>query len=218
MQYSFCSVVKKLSRQNAKRIRPLPQSIIRRAADFALRQAIKIIKRPSRLFFLALSFWPRFASYFLPMLPDRWIRTPNGKTSCIETGYHLFQRDHPVEAWQWFERALRVGNPTADDNLLGAICLYHGLGRFRDAMSLLGRANERGIAETKIPDPVNNRFRVLDGFWARHIGDTADTRLRDQTWNSGGAKPRRDDIISAAREPGRKPLLVSAAGVTSSVG
>ncbi len=152
----------------------MPQSIVRRAADFALRQAIKIIKRPSRLFFLALSCWPRFASYVLPMLPDRWIRTPNGKTACIETGYHLFQRDHPVEAWQWFERALRVGNPTADDNLFGAICLYHGLGRFRDAMSLLGRANERGVAETKIPDPVSNRFRVLDSFWARHIGNTAE--------------------------------------------
>jgi len=152
----------------------LSQSIVRRAADFAFRQAIKIAKRPSRLFFLALSFWPRFASFVLPMLSDHWIRTTNGKTSCIETGYHLFQRDYPVEAWQWFERALRVGSPTADDNLFGAICLYHGLGRFRDAMSLLGRTNERGIAETKVLDPANNSVRVLDGFWARHIGNTAE--------------------------------------------
>jgi putative glycosyltransferase (TIGR04372 family) len=152
----------------------LPQSIVRRAADFALRQAIKLIKRPSRLFFLTLSFFPRLARFVLPILPDRWIKTPNGTASCIETGYHLFQRDHPTEAWQWFERAIRVGRPTADDNLLAAICLYHGLGRFRDAMSLLRRANESGIAEAKAPDIVNNRFRVLDGFWARHIGNTAE--------------------------------------------
>jgi putative glycosyltransferase (TIGR04372 family) len=151
----------------------LPQSIVSRAADFAFRQAIKIVKRPSRLFFLALSFWPRFASYVLPMLSDRWIKTPNGTASCIETGYHLFQRDYPVEAWQWFERGLRVGSPAADDNLFGAICLYHGLGRFRDAMSLLGHANESGIAAAEAPDFINNRFRVLDGFWTRHIGDTA---------------------------------------------
>lgn len=108
------------------------------------------------------------------MLPDRWIKTPNGKTSCIETGYHLFQRDHPLEAWPWFERALRVGLPTADDNLLGAICLYHGLGRFRDAMSLLRRTNELCIGQVKFPSLVNKHFRVLDGFWARHIGNTAE--------------------------------------------
>lgn len=154
-------------------IRPLPQSIIRRVAAFALDQATKTIKRPSRLFFVALSFCPRFARLVLPMLPDRWIKTPSGKASCIDTGYHLFQRDRPTEAWQWFERALRVGRPTTDDNLLGAICLYHGLGRFRDAMSLLSRANERNIADMERLNLVNKRFRVLDGFWARHIGDTA---------------------------------------------
>lgn len=149
-------------------------SLARRTAGFALYQAIKVIKRPSRLFFLALSFCPRFAQLVLPMLPDRWIKTPNGKTSCIETGYHLFQRDHPLEAWPWFERALRVGLPTADDNLLGAICLYHGLGRFRDAMSLLRRTNELCIGQVKFPSLVNKHFRVLDGFWARHIGNTAE--------------------------------------------
>ena len=152
----------------------MPQSKVRRAADFALRQAIKLIKRPSRLFFLGLSFCPRFAPYVLSLLSDRWINTPNGTASCIETGYHLFQRDRPVEAWPWFERALRVGSPTADDNLLAAICLYHGLGRFRDAMSLLRGANERNFADASRFNLVNDRLRVLDGFWARHIGNTAE--------------------------------------------
>jgi putative glycosyltransferase (TIGR04372 family) len=151
----------------------LPQSIIRRVAAFTLRQVAKTIKRPSRLFFVALSLCPRFARFALPMLPDRWIKTPGGKACCIETGYHLFQRDRPTEAWQWFERALRVGRPTTDDNLLGANCLYHGLGRFRAATSLLASANKRGIAGAERLALVNNRFRVLDNFWARHIGDTA---------------------------------------------
>ena len=152
----------------------MPQSIVRRAADFALRQAIKSFKRPSRLFFLALSLCPRFASHILSMLPDRWIKTPNGTASCIETGYHLFQRDHPEAAWRWFERAFRIGLPTADEKLLGAICLYHGLGRFRDAMSLLRDANEHNYVEAKRLNLVGNRLRVLDGYWARHIGNTAE--------------------------------------------
>lgn len=152
----------------------MPQSKLRRAVGFVLRQATKVIRRPARLFFVALSFCPRFAPYVLSLLSDRWIKTPNGTASCIETGYHLFQRDHPEEAWQWFERALRVGSPTADNNLLGAICLYHGLGRFRDAMSLLKGVNERNLSETKRLNLMNDHLRVLDNFWPRHIGNTAE--------------------------------------------
>lgn len=53
------------------------------------------------------------------------------------------------------------------------MCLYQGLGRFSDAVSLLSRANEFNIGEAERLDLADTRFRVLDGVWARHIGHTA---------------------------------------------
>jgi len=151
----------------------MPKSTIHRAADFTLSQATKSIKRPSRLFLVSLSLFPRLAGFVLRMLPERWVKTPNGKASCFETGSHLFQRDRPAEAWEWLKRALHAGHPSIDECLLGAMCLYHGLGRFRDAMSLLTKANERGLAEADGLGLGNVSFRVLDSIWARHIGHTA---------------------------------------------
>ena len=92
----------------------------------------------------------------------------------IEIGYKLFQRDRPAEAWPWLERSLSMGRPSTDDYLLGAMCRYHGLGQFREAVALLEGANERGTARAKRLGLAKTPFRVLDSVWARHIGHIAE--------------------------------------------
>lgn len=71
------------------------------------------------------------------------------------------------------DRSIRAGNVTTDEYLMGTMCLYHGLGRFRDAMSLFARANELGMAEVKKRGLEKLPYRVLDNVWGRHIGHTA---------------------------------------------
>ena len=63
--------------------------------------------------------------------------------------------------------------PSTDNFLVGAMCLYHGLGRFRDAVSLLKRSNDLGIAEADKLGLASIPYRVIDNLWARHIGHTA---------------------------------------------
>ena len=79
-------------------------------------------------------------------------------------GHQLFQHDRPAAAWQCLKVSLALGQPSFDEYRLGAMCLYHGLGRFREAMALFARANGRGSEEA---------CRILDPVWARHIGHTA---------------------------------------------
>jgi putative glycosyltransferase (TIGR04372 family) len=140
----------------------------------------KTIRRPSRLFFgpfflciLALLRCPRLVPTVLRLLPERLIQTGGGKTIYVAAGYRLFQDDRPEEAWLCLRRYLQMGRPTIEQNLLGAMCLYHGLGRFRDAMALLARANERGDEEATGLSLANAPLRVLDSIWARHIGHLA---------------------------------------------
>jgi putative glycosyltransferase (TIGR04372 family) len=163
-------------------------SIVRRVVNSALAQSTKTIARPSRLFVVPYNYvtsfcrnlaerliarFPWLVPLVLPMLPIRWMSNGVGKAFCNTIGYDLFQHDHPVEAWQCLDRSISAGRATTDEYLMGAMCLYHGLGRFRDAMSLLARANELGLAEVDRRDLGNVSVRVLDNVWARHIGHTA---------------------------------------------
>lgn len=99
--------------------------------------------------------------------------TSDGKGFCDALGHDLFQDDRPAEAWQCFERSINAGSATTDEYLLGSMALYHGLGRFRDAMSLFTRANQLNMAEADRVGLGKVSYRVLDNVWARHIGHTA---------------------------------------------
>jgi putative glycosyltransferase (TIGR04372 family) len=113
------------------------------------------------------------APFILPLVPSRWAATPAGKTFCGGIASDLFQADHPVEAWRYIERSISAGNTTSEEYLLGAMALYHGQGRFREAMSLLERANAAGAAEALRRGLTALPYRVLESVWARHIGHTA---------------------------------------------
>jgi putative glycosyltransferase (TIGR04372 family) len=154
--------------------------MFRRVASLIRAQAIKTVDRPSRLFFGPLSYFlltlPRFPAvvpFVLPMLPDRWLEDGGGKGLCFANGYKLFQFDRPAEAWPWLKRVLQIGRPSTDTYLVGTMCLFHGLGRFRDAMSLFARANEQNLEGAGRIGLKTFPFRVLDNVWARHIGHTA---------------------------------------------
>jgi putative glycosyltransferase (TIGR04372 family) len=173
----------------------VPLSVVRSITSFISNQVTKTVHQPARLVIIpyhllvvvpfhyfvltffesvaALPRYPRLVPFVLPLIPNLWLRRIGGKAFCHGTGYYLFQRDRPAEAWPWLKRLLHMRRPTTDEYLLGAMCLYHGLGRFRDAMSLLARANEQNFEEAASRGFGNFPFRVLDSVWARHIGHTA---------------------------------------------
>jgi putative glycosyltransferase (TIGR04372 family) len=88
-------------------------------------------------------------------------------------GHLLFQHDRTAAAWECLKISLALGKPSFDEYLLGAMCLYHGRGRFHEAMALLTRSNERSTREAESLGLGDICWRVLDPVWAHHIGHTA---------------------------------------------
>lgn len=166
----------------------MSQPIVSRVVAFAWPQVIKIIQRPSRIFLTPFNYCQaklaqlfvrkllprsRLVSVALTILPARWIDWAGWRTFCHATGYELFQHDRPAEALPWLERCLRMGHPTIDQYLLTAMCLYHGLGRFKEAMLLFARITTENLEEMARLGLGEFSSRVLDNLWARHIGHTA---------------------------------------------
>jgi putative glycosyltransferase (TIGR04372 family) len=143
-------------------------------------QIAETIRRPSRLIYGPLMRWIRFlvrrpqlVPTILPLVPDSLIKRTGARSMWFAAGQELFQRDRPDEAWLCVQRGLSMGHPSIDEYQLGALCLFHGLGRFRDAMTLLACANERGLQEAAHLGLGNLPFRVLDSVWTRHFGQIA---------------------------------------------
>jgi putative glycosyltransferase (TIGR04372 family) len=108
-----------------------------------------------------------------PLWSNLWSRTEFGRVFCSAVGHDLFQTDQPAQAWQWLKLLFDSGRPSIDENLLGANCLYQGLGRLGDAITLLGRANEQDWDEAQRLGLANLPYRVVDSVWARHFGHLA---------------------------------------------
>src|SRR5580704_2987214 len=108
-------------------------------------------------------------------LVDQTIKTARRPSRILSiTGYFFFQHDWPTAAWWCLKSSLRFGRPPIGEYLMAANCLYHGLGRFRDAVALLGRANESNLKEAQRLGLADTPFRVLDSVWTNHIGHTAE--------------------------------------------
>lgn len=154
--------------------------MIHHVLGFVREQILKTLERPSRLLlgpllrlFLALLRLPRLPRSILPILPRRWIDQLGARALYFSVGYELFQCDRPVEAWPWLKQYLAMGRPSTNDYRVGAICLYHGLGRFRDAVDLLAQANQQNFEKAAALHLAALPLRILDSVWARHIGHTA---------------------------------------------
>jgi putative glycosyltransferase (TIGR04372 family) len=85
----------------------------------------------------------------------------------------IFQLDYPEQALKYLQRSSRSESVSSDENLLRAMCLYHGMGQFREAMALLARANEGNYKEAEGLGLPVRQFRVLENVWARQIGHIA---------------------------------------------
>ena len=150
---------------------------VRPSAGDLLDQIGHYVRRPSRLFIAALllpSHFPRLLTLLLSILPVDWPRGERGKAFRLAVGnLVLLRHDRPAQAWHWMKRVLRSGSRSTEEYFLGAVCLYQGLGRMREATALFARANERDFAQAKALGVERLPYRVLDEIWARHIGDAA---------------------------------------------
>lgn len=151
-----------------------------RFVGFLSNQLCKTIRDPSRLVFIPLSTkkdwlcrYPWFLSLLIFALPHRWMKRGAGKEFCKAVGYDLLQRDYPELAWRCLEPSLSSAQVSTDEYIMGAICLYHGLGCFERAMSLLEKASSQAKTEQEHLGVNGNMPRVLDNVWARHIGHIA---------------------------------------------
>lgn len=168
---------------------------------FILDQSRKTIRRPSRLFIipfgylmlsLSLSRGSGVALSILRVIPRRWAGRDAWSGLNFGAGHQLLQLNRPEQAWQRFDQCLR-DSTDPDHYLPGAVCLYHGLGRFSDAMALLRRANDLRADEARALGVENCRQRVLDNIWASNIGHTA---ILDYVVKLGILEGRdRDDTI-----------------------
>jgi putative glycosyltransferase (TIGR04372 family) len=121
-----------------------------------------------RCFAFILSYFPRLTLFLLLQLPA----SVSTKRVRLAIANSLFQLDHPEQALQYLKRSSRFDQPTIEELFFQSVCLFQGLGLFRDAISQFACANERNVKAAAKVD-LTSRYRVLDNLWARHIGDAA---------------------------------------------
>ena len=156
---------------------PLLRVKIRQFANAVLDRALERMNRRSRIFTaafsclaLALSISPRLVVSFLLLLPKSIAARKKIRLGIANS---LFQLDYPTEALQYLDKSSQPNPMSTDECLLRTMCLYHGMGRFRDAMALLTGVNERYLEEVRSFGLAESPFRVLESVWVRHIGHTA---------------------------------------------
>ncbi len=149
----------------------------RQFAENAIDDMGQMLRGLSRILPAALllpSRFPRLLGLLLSILPVDWPRGESGKAFRLAVGNLVLLRyDRPEQAWHWMERVLRSRSRSTEEYFLGAVCLYQGLGRMRDATALFARANVRDFAQAQALGLAHLPYRVLDEIWARHIGDAA---------------------------------------------
>jgi putative glycosyltransferase (TIGR04372 family) len=122
---------------------------------------------PIFVYFLHVVFrFPRLLPLIIPLLPKE-------KTFRIRIANYLLEQDHAVLALQYLQKTSSINRPSIDENFLHGLCLYKGLGRLRDAVSVWSSANTIDLQEARRLGLGASHFRVLDNAWARHIGDLA---------------------------------------------
>jgi putative glycosyltransferase (TIGR04372 family) len=149
-------------------------------------------RRPWRIFNLPFLYLIRAALRIPGLLPAFMQILPNNSAVRVTIGNSLFRQDHPQEALEYFTQIQDIGSISTDEYLVRGLCLYQGLGRFRDAVALWAKANELAFDKAKDLGLDNGRFRVLDNAWARHIGDSA---MLDYVIKLGILEGRPDETI-----------------------
>src|ERR1700722_12349214 len=98
---------------------------------------------------LTLSRFPRIALFVVSALPTAWMERIDSKNIRFAFANRLFQRGRPAEALQYLDLFLHTSRPSTAEDILRALCLYQGFGKFRDAMSNFKRANDLNFQEAQ---------------------------------------------------------------------
>jgi putative glycosyltransferase (TIGR04372 family) len=127
------------------------------------------LRRSLRLALRSPDLYRRFGHLF----PDWWFVREERIDFAFNTANYLLQHERPKEAWTYYDRSLREKNRDPVHYFVAAVCLFQGLGRFREALLLLSQANDLRLQEARKLGVKTGRCRVLDSFWAANIGHTA---------------------------------------------
>lgn len=151
-------------------------------AQFLSRQITKTIQNPARLYIipwvlikptLIKLFGPIviLASRTLPaLLPERFRSLSTDYY--FEKGHKYLDNNHPREAWTYFSKCLEfTKNPF--HFVVAAACLLVGLGRYRDALATLTRANALRREEAEKLGLDRTPIRYLDPIWIAAFGHLA---------------------------------------------
>jgi len=142
-----------------------------RPQENSLQRLPRLLLRPIAHFIYVLLRYPSLVSAVLRLLPERAIIRLGGQPLYLSAGFELLQRDRPEEAWLCLQRYLRiVRRPSIDEYLLGANCLYQGLGRLQEALALFEQANQHCLQEAANLGLGDVPCRILDSVWTSHIG------------------------------------------------
>lgn len=171
------------------------------ALGVALSHAEKMARRPWRIFNRPLLYLIRLALRVPRLLPALMQILPVSSAVRLTIGNSLFKRDYPLEALEYFKKIEGAGRISSDEYMVRGLCLYQGLGRFRDAVAMWTQANEQALDEARKLGLDNCRFRVLDNAWARHIGDNA---LLDYVIKLGILEGRRPEDTILFLPPGSR--------------
>jgi len=128
---------------------------------------------PLLYFILTLSRFPRIALSITSMLPVAWMEREDSKRIRFAFANKLFQHDRPAKALRYLDLFLHTSRPSIAEDILRALCIYQGFGRFRDAMSQIKRGNDRNLQEADSLGLAHSPYRVLDSVWASHVGQIA---------------------------------------------
>jgi putative glycosyltransferase (TIGR04372 family) len=150
--------------------------------QFLMEQMKKTMRRPSRILIIPfgyLAHWlmarlygSHVVVFLFGLLPDNELIRRRRLNYYFESGNCLLQKDQPSDAWEWYDRCLQEST-NSFHFFAGAVGLFHGLGRFREARSLFARANELRQQSARELGVTDCRFRLLDQFWAGNFGHSA---------------------------------------------
>src|SRR5262249_51961531 len=107
-----------------------------------------------------------------PILPERSMVPDEQANTYFAAAHELFYKNSPANAWKLFEECLRHSR-TPVHFIVASVCLFQGLGRHREAMTLLTRANDLSRQQARKLGVRSGRHRILDRFWTGSIGHTA---------------------------------------------
>jgi putative glycosyltransferase (TIGR04372 family) len=152
-------------------------------AQFLSKQVSKTIKDPARLIIIPWSFVRSpllkifgpaipFLRGTLPaiLIPERF-RSLSTDYYFVK-GHRFLDDNRPREAWRYFSKCLESStNPF--HFVVAAACLLVGLGRFRDALATLTRANALRAINAKRLEVDKRGIRYLDPIWIAAFGHLA---------------------------------------------